>query len=66
MKSLNSEVTHALTPIILTSTGGLIALVLIISAIRAPTQPAIKVTKGHLEFSKAPTVRLYYQSSSEQ
>ncbi|HTL89322.1 MAG TPA: hypothetical protein VL134_07965 [Leptolyngbya sp.] len=36
MKSLNSEVIRALIPIFLTSTGGLIALVLILSAIVSP------------------------------
>lgn len=36
MKSLNSEVIRALIPIFLTSTGGLIALVLIISSIVLP------------------------------
>lgn len=36
MKSLNSETIRALIPIVLTSTGGLIALVLIISAIVSP------------------------------
>lgn len=66
MKSLNSKVIHALIPLILTSTGGLIALLLIISAIGSLTQPAIKVAKGYLEFSKAPAVRLYYQSLPEQ
>ena len=36
MKSLNSEIIRALIPIFLTSTGGLIALVLIISSIVSP------------------------------